>query len=63
MVAAFEEPNAFVTCPKGTFEYAHVAHCAGCEYFVGMMRVEAKSALRVVCAHPVTRRITKIKVR
>ncbi len=60
------EPDAFTNCPKDPkFSYAKLKLCQDCDQFFGMCRSDPKletSALRVVCAHPVMRRITSLKV-
>jgi len=59
------DPCAYVCCPMSTYDRVHVANCLECEHFLGMMKTDPKESggpLRVVCAHPIARRIEKLKV-
>lgn len=65
VVARVADPCAFVCCPMSAYDRVHVANCVECEHCLGMVKVDPKEAggpLRVVCGHPIARRIEKIKV-
>jgi len=58
--------NLFVHCPKVTFNLTRAILCSDCEYFKSMLRVSDDNrqevALRVVCAHPITRSLTVVNL-
>jgi hypothetical protein len=61
--------TAFVPCPKAGFKNVRVAtSCPGCEHFRGLVKVDRQpqasfiQAMRVGCAHPVTRTMIHVEV-
>lgn len=61
--------TAFVPCPKVGFKNVRVAaSCPGCEHFRGLVTVDEDprlsfvQAMRVGCAHPVTRAMIHVEV-
>jgi hypothetical protein len=60
--------TAFVPCPKVGFKNVRVAtSCPGCEFYRGMVQVDRPvpfvfvQAMRVGCAHPVTRAMIHVE--
>jgi hypothetical protein len=60
--------TAFVPCPKVGFKNVRVAtNCPECEHFRGMVTVDPQrkaifiQAMRVGCAHPVTRTMIHVE--
>jgi len=60
--------TAFVPCPRVQFKNVRVAdNCPACEYYRGLVAVDPQprasfiQAMRVGCAHPVTRTMIHVE--
>lgn len=61
-------PTAFIPCPKVAFKNVRAAaSCPECEHFRGLVTVDSDprvafiQAMRVGCAHPVTRTMIHVE--
>lgn len=61
-------PDAVIPCPERRFESRRATSCATCPRFEGLMRISEddlrldwSQTFRIVCAHPIARRVTIIR--
>lgn len=60
------QSNLFVHCPKKKFALTRAVDCPNCDFFETILRVSEderqEMALRIFCAHPITRSLTIVEV-
>lgn len=69
--ASIELPsNTLVQCPEKAFSFRYIRHCASCQHFRGLVHATERGepiksddvgAYQVICARPMTRRLSRIE--
>jgi len=69
MIDKISIPNtAFIPCPKRQFNQVAAKHCPGCEFFNGLVdttgsdQVAFENRYRVLCGHPIARRMARVEI-